>query len=169
MERLDVRVVLGEALVLPLVAMSLPKARKPGEVKLAIEAHQVPELARLMSFASPDDEVAVLAADVARDLLDELAHLDRVAPRLLEPVPGAWVFSRCGGDLTIELDSDRHESTIYYRRFPEETRYGWTNPGGRWWGSETRYDELGRKWSRQLGDMVMDDFGTLVVVEGGAR
>jgi len=35
MARLDVKAVLGEALALPLVAMSLPKARKPGEVKLA--------------------------------------------------------------------------------------------------------------------------------------
>lgn len=159
MARLDVQVVLGEALVLPMVAMILPKAKKPGAVKLAIEAHQVPELARLMSFASPDDEVAVLAADVARDLLDELEHLDRVSPRLQAPgavrdaiyaVGGSVLRVRDGAGWSIWLQRD----------------HGDRDP--RWYGSETRLDSMGVAWDRQMGRHVMDDFGTLVKVEGGA-
>ena len=35
---------------------------------------------------------------------------------------------------------------------------------GVWYGHETRLDALGREWTRNFGDMVMDDFGTLVEV-----
>ncbi len=160
MARLDVQVVLGEALVLPMVAMSLPKAKKPGAVKLAIEAHQVPELARLMSFASPDDEVAVLAADVARDLLDELEHLDRVAPRL--QAPGAVHHVTWAVDGTVLRVSDDAGWSIWLQR-----DHGDRDP--RWYGSETRMDSMGVAWSRQMWRHVTDDFGTLVKVQRGAQ
>lgn len=159
MARLDVQVVLGEALVLPMVALSLPKAKNPGAVKLAIEAHQVPELARLMSFASPNDEVAVLAADVARDLLDELEHLDRKAPRLQAPGAVHHVFWSVNG--TVLQVSDDAGWSIWLQR-----DHGDRDP--LWYGRETRMDSMGVAWSRQMGRHVTDDFGTLVKVQGGA-
>lgn len=39
---------------------------------------------------------------------------------------------------------------------------------GAWYGQEYRTDEQGRVWHRSLGDHVVDDFGTLVPVTGGA-
>lgn len=38
------------------------------------------------------------------------------------------------------------------------------NYAGIWYGSETRTDNKGRIWVRQLGHMVQDDFGMLVRV-----
>lgn len=170
MARLDVKAALGEALVLPLVAMDLPKRGKAGAVKLGIEPHQVPELARLMSYAGPENEVTVLPEALAMELLDELDHLDRVAPRLEAPGRVNCRF-RAGvdGDLAINLAGNGYQSLVYFRRFPWPTEYGWTHPGMRWWGNESRCDALGRVWTRQLGELVMDDFGTLVTVEGGAE
>lgn len=39
---------------------------------------------------------------------------------------------------------------------------------GIWFGSEERKDDLGRRWTHWLPDHVVDDFGTLVPVTGGA-
>ena len=150
--------------------MDLPKRGRAGAVKLGIEPHQVPELARLMSYAGPENEVAVLPEALAMELLDELDYLDRVAPRLEAPGRVSCRFRPSQDDgLAIELCGDGYQSTCYFRRFPRPTEYGWTHPGMRWWGHESRCDALGRVWNRSLGEMVMDDFGTLVTVEGGAE
>ncbi|KQM79839.1 hypothetical protein [Xylophilus sp. Leaf220] len=37
-----------------------------------------------------------------------------------------------------------------------------------WYGSESRTDQSGRAWERQIGTLVIDNFGDLVPAEGGA-
>lgn len=160
MARLDVKAALGEALVLPLVAMALPKRGKAGAVKLGIEPHQVPELARLMSYAGPENEVTVLPEALAMELLDELVHLDRVAPRML--APGALRHVIWAVDGTVLRVSDDAGWVVWLQR-----DHG--NRDQQWYGSETRLDSTGVAWNRQLGRYVMDDFGTLVKVKGGAK
>jgi hypothetical protein len=39
---------------------------------------------------------------------------------------------------------------------------------GQWRVSETRVDGQGRSWESMLGYFVIDDFGSLVPVQGGA-
>lgn len=51
------------------------------------------------------------------------------------------------------------EVAMQCSRSPEDKNYA-----GVWYGSETRTDDKGRKWVRQLGRMVQDDFGMLVKV-----
>ena len=65
---------------------------------------------------------------------------------------GSFQVSRRGG----------YAATIYFRRAPGEKH---EHRG--FWGTEERVDERGVRWSRYLPHMVMDDFGSLVPMDGG--
>lgn len=67
-----------------------------------------------------------------------------------------------------------HGDTYLQIEHAGKTEWGaWYEPGRkylkesealRWAGFEARYDELGRRWQRQIYRLVIDDFGSLVEV-----
>lgn len=82
----------------------------------------------------------------------------------LQPPQGEVVVSWFGlRDLGFEVEAPGFQATLYYRRGPET--HG--RLPGRFWGSISMKDQLGREWSRSLPEMVTDDFGSLVPVDGG--
>lgn len=71
-----------------------------------------------------------------------------------------WFYM--GEDLDFRVEAPGFEATIYYRREQKDSRLP-----GRYWGSQSRTDQWGREWSTRLPEMVTDDFGSLVPVDGG--
>lgn len=82
----------------------------------------------------------------------------------LQPPQGAvsvrWFVS---DDLAFQVEAPGFDATVYFRRAPESHR----RLPGRYWGSMSMTDQMGREWSRSLPEMVIDDFGSLVPVDGG--
>ena len=66
------------------------------------------------------------------------------------------------GDMAFTVQGSASRATIYFSR--DDTDH----PQPHWWGTLTRTDSEGTEWSRSFGPMVMDDFGTLVLMKGGA-
>jgi hypothetical protein len=67
-------------------------------------------------------------------------------------------------DLDFQVDAGSTRWTLYFYRIPGQE---YPKPPCTWWGSEKRTDLEGKTWTRDLGEMVMDNFGDLVSVETG--
>lgn len=83
----------------------------------------------------------------------------------LQP-PHGEVFVRwwfLGDDLDFEVYRTGYRATLYYRRASGDR----SQPPNRYWGSQTLLDQRGREWKTALPEMVTDDFGSLVPVDGG--
>lgn len=65
------------------------------------------------------------------------------------------------GVLTIESLDKKSKFVMVYG---PSRRWEPLQLGMHWEGHEVRFDEQGRKWSRTIDRLVMDDFGTLVEV-----
>jgi hypothetical protein len=59
----------------------------------------------------------------------------------------------------VTTEDDSYEASMQTERLPENARQR-----GVWYGSESLLDSLGRRWSRSLAYMLIDDFGNLVEV-----
>ena len=83
------------------------------------------------------------------------------------------VHTFLGGGMEI-TDRNGFRLELHRQRFePESWRgvahmRGYWRPG-QWQVTEERTDAKGRSWVCELGAHIVDDFGTLVPVEGGAR
>lgn len=104
--------------------------------------------------------VAVLSEAEAKWLYEAVQRAEFFVP-LTGPVRVDWRYL---DDRSFQVRrGDGYEAIIYSRRFPGEHRH--EIPG--FWGSESRVDERGVRWGRTLSPMVMDDFGSLVPMDGG--
>jgi hypothetical protein len=77
------------------------------------------------------------------------------------------------GDVIYWRDHCGYSLRISRTRFEPENWKGAIYMSGKWrpgqWRvTETRLDDQGREWECYLGPHIVDDFGTLVPVEGGA-
>lgn len=167
-ELMRLKGVLADAPVLPLSRFD---ARRR-ELVLGVESGNKGALSSVVGRAFPDYDLAVMAADDARDLLCELSRPEYEGPlggvRLVEPGRVRLDFFRVGlHDLAIDAEGDGYSSTVYFDRFPRVDQFGNAHRGGVWWGTEDRLDGRGIKWNRRFKDLVTDDFGELVSSETG--
>lgn len=106
-------------------------------------------------------------AEAREQLLAELSAKDTVV--VLQGYDAATKHVRCNGYM-LRIDDGKGNTLTMYRRhtYPESwsdaphMREYW-HPA-RWNGTETFVDVQGRKWDRDTGYMVCDDFGQLVQV-----
>lgn len=101
-------------------------------------------------LVSESQALALLAVEKAGVLLQREEGKARVH----------WYYM--GDDLDFHVEAPGFEATIYYRRQQKDFRLP-----GRYWGSQSLTDQWGREWSTRLPEMVTDDFGSLVPVDGG--
>lgn len=138
---------------------------------LQIDLGSGPAVSGVLGRSYPDHEVVLVAADDARDLLDELSRPEYAGPlggvRLVDPGRVSWWFRSGLADMAIDVFGHGYESTVYFDRFPRVDQFGNAHRGGVWWGTENRRDGRGVEWSRRFTDLVMDDFGELVSSETG--
>lgn len=80
-------------------------------------------------------------------------------------------FYRCAPDAPYPRTDVQNDTVLIAftsptnRYFFELTSRPWIDDGQRIWrGAESRMDELGRTWTRQIARAVVDDFGNLVEV-----
>jgi hypothetical protein len=111
--------------------------------------------------------IATIQADAREQLLIDLSAKDKVV--VLQGYDAATKFVRCNGESLYVQDDKGNRLTMYRRHtYPESwndaphMRLHW-HPA-RWNGTETFVDVQGRKWDRDTGYMVCDDFGQLVQV-----
>lgn len=133
---------------------------------------------RLFDVVSADLRRSTLTLRMDRDmpvprgvlfLVSEGEALDLVkreqAEVHLQPPQGdvsvSWFYT--GHDLSFQVRASGFRATVYYRRAPES--HG--RLANRYWGSQCLWDRSGRMWETDLPEMVMDDFGSLVPVDGG--
>lgn len=108
----------------------------------------------------PRGRVAVLSEAEAEWLHESLQRAELFVPPS-GPVCVDWHYL---DDRSFQVRrGNGYEAIIYFRRAPG----GKHQPQG-FWGSEERVDERGVRWHHRLPTMVMDDFGSLVPVDGGA-
>lgn len=108
-----------------------------------------------------------IQAEARDQLLAELSAKDAVV--VLQGFDAASKYVRCTGE-ALYIHDDKDNSLVMYRRhtFPDSwadsqrMRELW-HPA-RWNGTECFVDTQGRKWERETGYMVCDDFGNLVEV-----
>lgn len=67
-------------------------------------------------------------------------------------------------DLHFEVIRGGTEFNLYFERAHDRSRYA---KPGTWYGSENITDTKGKRWTRTLGRMVVDNFGDLVSLETG--
>jgi hypothetical protein len=115
---------------------------------------------RLLAQIHAEAEAATLAALSAKDGIVALHEVDR---------QNASIRTYCGDGLAW-FDRSGYELTMSRQRFRYTNGYlvqtDWRP--GQWRVSETRVDGQGRSWESMLGYFVIDDFGSLVPVQGGA-
>lgn len=70
-----------------------------------------------------------------------------------------WNESEGYRSYTCESSDGLHYVSMQMERTPDHPSYR-----NVWYGSETRTDAQGRRWSASIGQMVQDDFGFLVKV-----
>jgi hypothetical protein len=111
--------------------------------------------------------IATIQADAREQLLIDLSDKDKVV--VMQGYDAATKFVRCNGETLYAQDDKGNRLTMYRRHtYPESwndaphMRLHW-HPA-RWNGTETFVDVQGRKWDRDTGYMVCDDFGQLVQV-----
>lgn len=129
-----------------------PRARKPATAPFS------PTAAKL---------IATIQAEAREQLLIDLSAKDAVV--VLQGYDTATKHASCNGE-TLRVQDDWGNTLTMYRRhtYPESwidaphMRKRW-HPA-RWNGTETFVDAQGRKWERDTGYMVCDDFGNLVEV-----
>lgn len=161
--------VLADAPVLESVGYDM----KRRTLTLGVGPGAMPALATTLSRALPEAEVVVLAADDARDLLDELSR-----PEFAVEPGSTWLVKPgrvrvdglfCLDDQAMGVCGDGYQATLYFQREPRVDSFGGVHRGGVWWGYESRLDALGRWWRREIKDPVTDDFGDLVSSATGGR
>lgn len=99
-------------------------------------------------------------AEATAATLEALSAKDGIVV-LHSPEKPAWTFSRNGSLLMAAENGAETRCHIYH----EVTARG---PLPHWLVGEYRTDGSGHSWGRSLGVHIVDDFGTLVPVEGGA-
>lgn len=115
---------------------------------------------RLLAQIHAEAEAATLAALSAKDGIVALQSIDREAATIRTYCgDGLRWFDRSGYEL--RMARERFRATI-----DDWVQIDWRP--GQWSIHETRVDGAGREWECNLGHFVVDDFGTLVPVEGGA-
>lgn len=82
--------------------------------------------------------------------------------RLQPPQGEVFVYWRGVSDQGFEVEAPGFQATLYFRRGPDT--HG--RLPGRFWGSVSMKDQFGREWLRSLPEMVTDNFGSLVPVDG---
>lgn len=115
---------------------------------------------RLLAQIHAEAQAATLAALSAKDGIVALQDIDRETAR---------IRSYCGDGLAW-LDRSGYELRMNRERF-RATSGDWVQRDwrpGQWSVHETRVDGTGREWECSLGYFVVDDFGALVPVQGGA-
>ena len=115
---------------------------------------------RLLAQIHAEAEAATLAALSAKDGIVTLQNVDRQT---------ALIRTYCGDGLVWE-DRSGYSLRMNRERFRAGGE-GWVQTDWqphRWHLNETRVDGAGYAWTRSLGYFVINDFGTLVNVEGGA-
>lgn len=120
-------------------------------------------LEKAIRLIRQEAEAATLEALSAKDGIVVLRDVDRGTLRI-----------HTRGDSMEITDDNGFCLDLYRRRFEPESWRGVGYMRGRWrpgqWAvTETRADGNGRLWSCELGAHIIDDFGTLVPVEGGAQ
>lgn len=106
-------------------------------------------------------------AEAQAALLEQLSAGHGVT--VLQPLDAETTRVSISGDAIEIHDAQGGTVEIYRRRFEPESWRGLSYMAGKWhparWsGQQTLVDGKGRRWSRDLGDMVCDDFGNLVEV-----
>lgn len=119
-------------------------------------------VAKLLAQVHEEAQAATLEALSAKDGIVVLESCDRAT---------AWLYHYSDGDFDL-LDAAGYLLELRRKRFEPESWRGVPHMQGRWrpgqWDvREGRIDGQGNRWNRNLGAHVMDDFGTLVSVEGG--
>lgn len=66
-------------------------------------------------------------------------------------------------DIWLSINSLDDKSRFLFALGPSRS-YEPRQLGRHWEGHEVRFDEQGRKWTRSINRLVVDDFGTLVEV-----
>lgn len=93
---------------------------------------------------------------------------EATAGDLLLPAPASpfsFKFDYYGNNVLLSGHTEGYTHSVHLQRqaVPENPKNM-----GIWFGSEERKDANGSRWTRWLPDHVVDDFGTLVPVTGGA-
>jgi hypothetical protein len=68
----------------------------------------------------------------------------------------------------VEVESKGFHNSVGHAHVPKAGREEYWKGAAIWNGTEHRTDSHGNTWWRYYPDMVTDDFGSLVPVEGGA-
>lgn len=114
---------------------------------------------RLLAQIHAEVQASTLAALSAKDGIVTLQDIDRGTAR---------IRSYCGDGLAW-LDRSGYELRMSPERF-RPSGVDWVQKDwrpGQWSVYETRADGTGREWDCFLGYFVVDDFGALVLVQGG--
>lgn len=92
---------------------------------------------------------------------ETLRHIDTTTARI----------RTCAGDGLCWYDDHGYRLSMYRERFrPKDGDWEMADwRPGQWSLYEDRTDSRGRSWHSHLGTFVIDDFGALVLVEGGAQ
>lgn len=117
------------------------------------------------TFAWPDNVLVQHAPYIVVPLADaQQAYRDSQLLVAFETPSERRRVRRICDDLDFEVNGGSARWTLYFYRIPGQE---YPKPPCTWWGSEKRTDLEGKTWTRDLGYMVMDDFGDLVSVETG--
>lgn len=96
-----------------------------------------------------------------------LVEAEKQAPIVTSILPLGKVrgrFISIGGDVALDIEDDDGCGCTLYRDFCGKQDGDFKIRHGVWWGSMTRQDSEGGRWSGQTKRYVQDDFGTLVEV-----
>lgn len=131
------------------------------ELHLSVATKTLEKAIRLIR---QEAEAATLEALSAKDGIVVLHDFDRGSSRMRPFLGDSMEFTDANGFCL----------RLHRRRFEPESWRGISCMRGHWrpgqWDvTETRADGNGRLWSCELGAHVIDDFGDLVPVEGGAQ
>lgn len=103
------------------------------------------------------------------ELLSALKQEQQQAQQTLHLVPDEpgsvradFNYGPVDGDMAFLVKGSASSGTFYFNRDDKK------HPQPHWFGTVYRVDSAGTEWGRSCGHMVMDDFGTLVPMKGGA-
>lgn len=103
------------------------------------------------------------------ELLSALKQEQQQAQQTLHLVPDEpgsvkanFNYGPVCGDMAFVVRGSSSYASLYFSRDDKD------HPQPHWWGVLCRVDSAGTEWSHSLAHMVMDDFGTLVPMKGGA-
>lgn len=116
--------------------------------------------------------IAGFESDATQDGIDDLLQRLRtaIAAPMARALDGAVMLAPHRGARRIDFPLYLHKNAIFIDDADVGLGYyvhlyqNHCEQNGMWWGREARRDAHGNVWERSLGQMVTDDFGTLVEV-----